>query len=69
ILENQNRYDASVQILIDQNKAYCSSCILVIEPHSDHPGRFRVIVNYPIELKHINYHTMAKLELLSRPLS
>ncbi len=69
ILENQNRYDAAVQVLIDHTKDTCTSCILLIEPHLDHPGRYRVIVNYPIELKHIRYHTMAKLELLSRPLS
>ena len=69
ILEHQNRYDDSVRSLIDQNQGYCSSCILIIEPHIDHPGRYRVIVNYPIALKHLNYHTMAKLELLSRPLS
>lgn len=69
ILEHQNRYDESVQVLIDQNKKYCSTCILVIEPHLDHPGRYRVIVNYPIELKHMSFHTIAKLELLSRPLS
>lgn len=69
ILEHQNRYDASVQVLLDQNKDYCTSCNLMIEPHPDYVGRYRVIVNYPIELNHINYHTMAKLELLSRPLS
>ena len=69
ILEHQNRYDASVQVLLDQTNDYCASCILMIEPNLDYVGRYRVVVSYPIELKHTNYHTMARLELFSRPLS
>lgn len=69
IIEHQNRYDEAVKILIDQNKAYCKLCTLAIEPHITYPERYRVIVHYPIDLKHINFHTIARLELLSRPLS
>lgn len=69
IIEHQNRYDDSIQLLIDQNKGYCPLCTISIEAHIIYPERYRVIVQYPIELKHINFHTMSKLELLSRPLS
>ena len=68
ILEHQNRYDESVQILIDQNVDICDSCELILSPHPDYPSRFWVIVEYPVNIAHINLHLQSEIRLLTRPL-
>ncbi len=68
IIEHQNRYDANVQILIDNNPLVCEACTLHLTPHTQYPSRFWVIVEYPVHLAHINLEMKSEIRLLSRPL-
>lgn len=68
ILEHQNRYDDSIQSLIEQNSIECDGCSLTISPHVLYPSRLWVVVEYPIHLTHISLQMKSEIRLLTRPL-
>ncbi len=68
IIEHQNRYDASVQAIIDSNSITCNNCTLHLSPHNLYPSRYWVVVEYPVHLAHINLEMKSEIRLLSRPL-
>lgn len=69
MVEHQNRYDWTVQQLIDQSIHPCAVCHLSIEPHEVYPERKWIIVSYPLTLAHLNVHQRTHIRLLTRPLN
>lgn len=51
-IEHQNRFDESVNELIDEGKKYCSNCELSVIKNAD---RYDVKVTFPIRIPLINY--------------
>jgi hypothetical protein len=69
IVENQNRYDADVDELIRLSEIQCSVCAYQVEEHIEVEKRLWITVTYPIEMNHLNYFTLSKIRLLTRPIA
>lgn len=68
ILEHQNRYDEDVLGLMLSHHNLCTVCQLDITTHETIEGRYWVVIHYPVELNHIQFHAQSEIRLLSRPL-
>ncbi len=62
-IEHQNRYDSSVQNLIDDELQRCEDCLIEIENIHQ---RYRVTVTFPIEIPLIHYQASGKTSMMSQ---
>jgi len=68
LIEHQNRYDASVAILIEQNPNQCAVCTTAIT-HDALTNRYHIMVSYPLSIPLLNYQNTAMIHLISRPIN
>ncbi len=69
IIEHQNRYDADVQVLLDQSPVTCIVCTVTITYDALTTNRYTINVAYPIEIPLLNFFHTSEITLISRPMS
>lgn len=62
-IEHQNRYDSSIQALIEEELPRCKDCEIEIENIHQ---RYKVTVTFPIKIPLIQYHAHGKTSMMSQ---
>jgi hypothetical protein len=69
IIEYQNRYDATVQTLIDESPIQCMACTVRITHDAASTQRYTIRVEYPVDVPLLNFFRFAEIVVISRPMS
>ena len=69
IIEHQNRYDATVQDLIDARPIQCAECTMRITYDETSTQRYRISVVYPVRIPLLSFYRTSEIIVISRPMS
>jgi hypothetical protein len=68
LIEHQNRYDASVDQLIQSHPIQCSFCSFSIT-QDELTQRYQIKVSYPLSIPLLNVEKSAMIQLITRPMN